>query len=130
MAVRVPENHCLNCKHVITAATSVTGMPDLMPTPGDVSICTYCGDIAVYAQDLTLREPTATEAFEIAGDKELIAAVEAVYAKNLRKANKEARENRGSDGREHGTSLHPQRSAPASVGELRRVVEVDDQGKS
>ena len=42
------------------------------PQPGDVSICIECQHIMVVDSDMQLRDPTAAEAYQIAGDSDVI----------------------------------------------------------
>ena len=72
---RTPVNHCLNCGKKINAASPAEAPFDAAPTPGDVAICLDCAHIHIYADDLTLRQPTGAEVVEIAGDPELVKAV-------------------------------------------------------
>lgn len=69
---KLPESICLDCGKKLDAATSSTD--DSSPSAGDVTICFYCGHVMVFAADLTLRAPTDTEMYEIAGDKQLLQA--------------------------------------------------------
>ena len=54
---------CLGCGWLLNASASA----DLrrkrvpLPRPGNVSLCLNCGHLALFADDLTLREPTAAE---------------------------------------------------------------------
>ena len=57
---RTPPSYCPVCRHLIDAATCVTDTT-LQPTPGHPSICVYCGEIMVFADDLSLRSPTSEE---------------------------------------------------------------------
>ena len=43
-----------------------------MPRGGQLSLCFSCGHIAVFCDDLTLREPNHEEMLAIAGDTELL----------------------------------------------------------
>lgn len=49
----------------MSAATSLDGNEDFRPEPGNVTLCIYCCHIMVYADDLTLRDPTAEEMAEM-----------------------------------------------------------------
>jgi hypothetical protein len=42
------------------------------PSPGDFTVCIYCGHIMAFADDLTLRELTGDEMHAIAGDPRII----------------------------------------------------------
>jgi 2-keto-4-pentenoate hydratase len=82
-SVDIPTSRCINCGTEIEM-TFVIGHETSHPHPGDVSICAGCGHIMVFADGLTLREPTAAEAHKIAGDPRLLAAQAgcAVYRAN------------------------------------------------
>jgi hypothetical protein len=52
------------------AATDPTG--EAAPSPGDASICLYCGHIMIYTDQLTFRNPNDAEMHEIAGDERIL----------------------------------------------------------
>ena len=57
-----PDQICPACgKFVDTAAALIREHMDT--SPGDVSICAYCGEILVFAPDLSLRKMGPTELF-------------------------------------------------------------------
>jgi hypothetical protein len=70
----VPPSRCVVCDTLNDKALGIE--PDARPTPGCFSLCDTCGHIAVFAHDLTLREPTDQEMHEIAGRKDLLFAQE------------------------------------------------------
>ena len=57
---RVPPSTCPSCGYEVDAASGVFE-PTAEPRPGDVSICLECGAASVFADDLTVRAPTAAE---------------------------------------------------------------------
>ena len=68
---RMVPSRCLNpeCNKVLDMATAVmTGGIN----PGDMSVCFYCGHLSVLGEDHRLREPTAREMYEAAGDKHIL----------------------------------------------------------
>jgi hypothetical protein len=67
---RLPAALCLHCRQPLDAATDAVG--DNRPSPGDATICMYCGTIAVFADDMTLREPNREEARDLAGDPRVL----------------------------------------------------------
>lgn len=71
---RTSASACLNCGEPINMATAADG--DWKPTPGDVSVCLHCSYVAIFADDLTVREATDAEMVEMAGMPELLRAVE------------------------------------------------------
>jgi hypothetical protein len=48
---------------------------DVPPSPGNLSICMYCGVLRIYVEDLSLRELTRAELDEVMRDRELMAAI-------------------------------------------------------
>ena len=74
---RTKENACLNCGHSITAGAPVE-RGDRPPVPGDIAICLYCAHVHIYADGLALREPNDDEMVEIAGDPDMVKAVNAI----------------------------------------------------
>jgi hypothetical protein len=71
----LPPSRCPNCGKVLDAATGVDekGLHQRLPAAGDFTVCIGCGHIMVFANDLTLRNPTAAEMREIAGNRHIIA---------------------------------------------------------
>ena len=53
-----PASACLNCGAEHDRASGNDGAS---PAPGDWSICVECGGLSVFADDLTLRPPSAEE---------------------------------------------------------------------
>lgn len=45
---------------------------DERPTPGDITVCIYCGHIMAFADDLSFRELTGEEIHDIAGDERIL----------------------------------------------------------
>lgn len=68
---KIKESRCLSCGKKLDGCTSVAC--DAMPSPGDVTICITCGHIMAFGDDLTLRELTDAEMYEIAGDERILA---------------------------------------------------------
>ena len=62
----VPPSKCRDCGSVNDGATFGGPEPWLRPKPGNVSICVYCRCISIFAEDLSLREPTIDEMLAIA----------------------------------------------------------------
>lgn len=67
----VPASRCPACGQINDMATSVGA--DAKPEPGDATICIRCGHIAVFADDLALRNPSDEEIVRFAGDERLLA---------------------------------------------------------
>lgn len=68
--IEVPPSPCANCNELNDRASTFY---DATPNPGDFSLCAYCGHLMVFADDLTLRNPTDAEMQEMAGDPRIIA---------------------------------------------------------
>ncbi len=74
---------CLNCGEKLDGASVIDESDKLVnrnpaPRPGDFTICIKCAHLMIFSDDGGFREPTKEEAFDIAGDKRLLAAVEAI----------------------------------------------------
>jgi hypothetical protein len=77
---RTPASACLNCGREMDAAFAVQEDNHIPPTPGSVAICFDCSHIMVYDDDLKLREPSDKDIKDIAGDPDIIRAVEVIGA--------------------------------------------------
>jgi hypothetical protein len=76
----VPPSACTNCGIVMDGATGVAEddhKGDIVPDAGVFTVCIECGHIMIFADDLTVRNLTANEMIEVAGDKRLIAIQQA-----------------------------------------------------
>lgn len=64
------EAACLNCGELNDRATQLVKEQESAagPKAGDVSICAYCGHVAIFKADGSLRELTADEAAQAARD--------------------------------------------------------------
>lgn len=62
--------YCLGCGMLIDAHTQVA----VCPEPGDVSICLYCSQVAIYTQS-GLRWPTDAEHDQIMADPKMQKAI-------------------------------------------------------
>lgn len=69
---KMTEIKCLDCGHSLGLATSTTA-DQATPTQGDVSVCVYCGGLAVF-EDYGLRHLTSSEMYDIAGDERVLDA--------------------------------------------------------
>jgi hypothetical protein len=67
---RTGPTKCVNCGHQMDAAFGP--FSDHAPKPGDFSICIRCRHLMVFGPKLKLREPTADERLEAAGDQEIV----------------------------------------------------------
>jgi hypothetical protein len=62
----IPKSMCSQCGDVHDYASDA--YTKMVPRSGDVAICVTCGYFMVFADDLSLREPTAEERAEISSD--------------------------------------------------------------
>lgn len=60
---QLPECACPDCGGALNAALDPKGRA--VPEPGDVTVCIHCYGICVFADDLTLREPTEEELLDL-----------------------------------------------------------------
>ena len=73
----MPVSRCTACGALFDAATEVEF--GTTPSPGDVTVCIRCAHVMVYADDMTLRNPTIPEMIDVAGDKRLLLAIKAAH---------------------------------------------------
>ena len=75
MGARIKGSQCTNCGEVLTGASN-TGLKDLgeRPSPGDATVCLYCGHLMVFSKTLKLRNPNNAELIKFAGDRAIIHA--------------------------------------------------------
>lgn len=67
--VLVPASPCPGCGELCDAATNFEFK---RPSPGDWSICAYCGHARIFSSDLSLREMTPAERIELGQDEKLL----------------------------------------------------------
>jgi hypothetical protein len=65
---RVPVTICWHCDRPLDAATGIDDAGK--PSEGAVSLCLYCGAVAVFGPDLTMLPPTEELLDELAHDRE------------------------------------------------------------
>lgn len=63
-SVRVPDSKCMKCGIELGIATAI-GDGDAQACRDSVSVCGYCGNIAVFTKERTLRAPTKEELEEV-----------------------------------------------------------------
>jgi hypothetical protein len=63
---RVPLTICWHCDRPLDAAT---GIDAGKPEPGAVSLCLYCGAVAVFGPDLTLATPSKELLDQLGSDR-------------------------------------------------------------
>jgi hypothetical protein len=83
---RTPLSHCLDCGMTVTAGTpSVVDRPDYRPPqPGDLAICIRCTHVMAYGDDLRVRALTDAEIVNVAGDPDMVEAVNKIAEFNKR----------------------------------------------
>jgi hypothetical protein len=73
----VPASRCLHCRKIVDGATNIND--DKAPTPGDATVCIYCGHLMIFGKAMRLRNPTSEEIHALAGDANLL-TVQALLA--------------------------------------------------
>ena len=71
--VKVPPSPCLGCGKIVDMAAGMPWGPR-PPRPGDYSMCLKCGHLMVFAEDMTLRNPTGKEMIDMAGEIDIFRA--------------------------------------------------------
>jgi hypothetical protein len=66
---RAPITICWHCDRPLDAATPA-GEDEGAPQPGAVSLCLYCGAVAIFGEELALRSPTKEELEDMEKDAE------------------------------------------------------------
>jgi len=64
----LPPSPCPACGKVNDSAEDTASVDGSRPTPGDYAVCFSCAAVAVYADDMTLRDPTRRELEEAPGE--------------------------------------------------------------
>jgi len=60
-------SYCIDCKKIIDGASCVN--EESKPSPGDITICLYCGAVMAFNDDLLLRSLTDDEKEFVKDDK-------------------------------------------------------------
>ena len=68
---------CLSCGEMMDGATAVGEEGEIMPAPGDFTVCLYCGHLMVFDDQLAFRNPSDAEIIELVGDERVTAICEA-----------------------------------------------------
>jgi hypothetical protein len=58
--IRLREDRCPYCGEVIDSASTLEGEPPLA-TPGDMSLCFYCAEVAQFGADFKLKKMSTRE---------------------------------------------------------------------
>lgn len=66
---RTPECRCLACGKVLDALGTQDGKA-MLPEPGNLAVCFYCGAVMIIADDLTVRGMTDDEMDDVIADRE------------------------------------------------------------
>lgn len=76
MTANITPSSCPTCGAIFDAATGLKDMAiadDLVPSPGDGTVCIRCGGLAVFDKRLALRRPTSAERRKLLRKPEVIA---------------------------------------------------------
>jgi len=65
-----PRCKCLACGHEFDSAANLQGAAG--PSTGDVTFCLNCAHLMFFNEDLTVREPTPSEAARLGADGRLM----------------------------------------------------------
>lgn len=68
---RVPASPCYQCGMMTDGA----GGQPTCPRPMDIGVCVGCHAVSLYADDLTMRQPTAAEQADIDNDADIQRAI-------------------------------------------------------
>lgn len=75
---------CPECGMEVDGASAIGDDPEAAPEAGDIAICIYCAEVAVYelAQDgtLCLRRVTLEERLMLSDDEDVVAVREKIFA--------------------------------------------------
>ena len=71
MTINIPVSICKGCGKPNDAATETFGS-GMTPYPDAISVCLYCGHLAAYADDLSLRDLNDEEIRYLAGHPKLL----------------------------------------------------------
>lgn len=69
LSTRLPASICPSCFKELDAATGDDGR---RPKPGDAGLCFYCLHPFIFADDLSLREPTRREQRQLEKSKDMV----------------------------------------------------------
>lgn len=86
MTTRMKPEPCIECGHPLDAATLPFNQK-VKPRPGDISMCIACGHLTAFNASMRLRELTAKEMHDIAGDPNIL-RMQAARAKVMKVAKK------------------------------------------
>lgn len=68
---RPPLTICWHCDQPLDAASNMPGQDHAL-TPGSVSLCLYCGAVAIFGPELLLYPPSREELEEMEKDRDFI----------------------------------------------------------
>lgn len=75
---------CPVCGKSWDAVTAVEEDQPNRPVPGDITVCIDCISVLAFDENLQLREPTAEEMYEIAGNPLLKRAIDIAHRRKQR----------------------------------------------
>jgi hypothetical protein len=71
-STRTPVTICWHCDRPLDAASGFGETEGQEPHPGSISLCLYCGAVAVFEDDLRMRPPWRMELDELEKDKDFM----------------------------------------------------------
>lgn len=71
-SIKVRRSYCIECGKLLDGASAVDDEGRIQPSPGDATICIYCGHLMVFDEKQRLRNPTREEMIEFAGDRRIL----------------------------------------------------------
>jgi hypothetical protein len=76
-SVKTDIHRCLNCDKEFDMATCIGETGQVKPSPGDITMCLYCGHVMAFDEDLSPVELDDEQMHDIAGDKRILALQQA-----------------------------------------------------
>lgn len=75
---RTKLSKCTSCGEAMDSAMNAQFGINNVPSSGDVTVCMYCSHIMIYDDNLILRDPSNDELIDIAANKDILRAVNAI----------------------------------------------------
>lgn len=74
-STRMRKSNCTGCGTTVDAATAIDNRT-AEPSPGDITVCLYCGRLMAFADDLAVRDLTDAEMIDAAADERILAILQ------------------------------------------------------